>query len=286
MKTREVVDGFLSDCKLRGLSLKTQKDYSRYANYLPSLSPLFPPKPLIIQTFLAGVKSPYLADLIYRIFHAVGGYTERTYGNNKSGVPNYPNFMRSVTRPRVPKKIMPTISIKELDKLSWILQSATIRDKAILCLFIDTAIRIGEAAHFQLKDIYADRIIVQGKTGFRIAPLSPFTRDLLLALPAHEDGYVFHGRAGKPLKESGLYKIVKKYLLKIGYKGSQYGPQVLRRSFSKIWFSEGGDPKSLQLIYGHANIETTMKYYVAWQIEDVIQIHRKHSPIKVFEELK
>jgi len=29
-----------------------------------------------------------------------------------------------------------------------------------------------------------------------------------------------------------------------------------------------------------------MKYYVAWQIEDIIQIHRKHSPIKVFEEVK
>jgi integrase len=286
MRTQEVVDGFLSDCKLRGLSLKTQRDYIRYANQLPILSKLFPPKPLIVQTFLAGVKTPYLADLIYRIFHAVGGYAERAYGNTESGVPKYPNFMKSVTRPRVPKQIMPTISGTELNLLAWALQDATPRDKAILSLFIDTAIRIGEAAHLQRKDIKDDVIIVHGKTGYRVVPISHIARDLLLALPTYDDGYVFHGKLGDHLKESGLFKVVKRYLLKVGYSGKQFGPQTLRRSFGRFWFKEGGDVRSLQLIYGHASPTTTLKYYAAFQAEDVIETHRKHTPIKVFEGLK
>jgi len=111
-------------------------------------------------------------------------------------------------------------------------------------------------------------------------------KELLLSLPNYDDGYIFHGRLGGRLKESGLYKVVKHYLIKVGYTGKQFGPQTLRRSFSRFWFREGGDPKSLQLILGHADISTTLKYYVAWQEEDVIEIHHKHTPIKVFQEIK
>lgn len=277
MRTQEVVDGFLSDCKLRGLSLKTLKDYNRYANQLPILSPQFPPKPLIIQTFLAGVKSPYLADLYYRIWHAIGGYEERQDGT--------PNFMRSVTRPRVPPKIMDTISGTELNLLAWALQDATPRDKAVMALFLDTAIRIGEAANLKRADIKDDVIVVHGKTGYRVVPISHIARDFLLSLPVCDDGYVFHGRYGKPLKESGLYKVCRRYLIKVGYSGDHYGPQTLRRSFGRFWFKEGGDVRSLQLIYGHASPTTTLKYYAAFQVEDVIEIHHKHTPIRVFEEI-
>jgi len=278
MKTMEVVASFMADCRLRGLSPKTLRGYDYHVTQLIQLSPKFPPKPDIVQQFLADVKGPHNADSHYRTFNDVGNYAERRYG--------IPNFMCSVTRPRVPKQIMPTISGTELNLLAVYLEKAPPRDRAIVCLFIDTAIRSGEAVNLKRKDIGEDRIIIHGKTGYRIAPISEITRDLLLSLPIHEDGYVFHGtnkNKNKPLGSTGFYKLIKKYLTMVGYSGKQFGPQTLRRSFGRFHLKDGGDMQSLSLILGHKSIKTTADYYAPLLTEDVIEIHHKHSPGRVFE---
>ena len=279
LRTQEAIDSFMSDCELRGLSEKTRSEYNRHLVALSKLCPQLPPrKPLIIQQFLAGVKGQYNRDAYWRTFHASAKHAERHFG--------IPNFMKSVTRPRIKREIMPTISPTDLNLLATFLEKAPLRDKAILCLFIDTAIRSGEASNLKRKDIQDDRILVQGKTGYRVVPISPITRDLLLSLPVHDDGYVFHGIGrykNHRLLKTGFYKIVKKYLRKVGYQGKQFGPQTLRRSFGVYHLKDGGDIRSLQLILGHSNPNTTMNYYTPLLTQDVIEIHHKHSPIKVFE---
>ena len=283
MKTREVVSSFMADAKLRGLSPKTLESYGCHTERLVGLSPKYPPKPEIIQNFLASIKGTYNPDAYYRTFRALDNFAAKRFGTL--------NFMKSVTRPRIPKQIMPTISGLDLSLLAAFLGKAPLRDRAIMMLFIDTAIRKGEAANLKREDIKEDRIIVHGKTGYRIAPISDITRDLLLSLPVHEDGYVFHGEqygryGDHRLMSTGFYKIVRKYLRLIGYKGKQYGPQTLRRSFGVFHLKDGGDLKSLSLILGHSNITTTANYYTPLLTEDVIDIHHKHTPIKVFEEVK
>jgi len=278
MKTMEVITSFMDDCSLRGLSPKTLKDYNRYANDLPIISPKFPPKPVIIQHALANVKGEYSRDYCYRVFRAIDNYAHTRF--------NTPNFMKSVTRPRIQKKVMSTITPTELNLLAWTLNDAPLRERAVIALFVDTAIRIGEAAHLQRKDIQDDRLIVHGKTGYRVVPVSPVTKDLLLSLPVHDDGFVFHGRNNRPLRESGLYKIARRFLVKIGYSGSQFGPQVLRRSFGVFHLRDGGDLKSLSLILGHSNITTTANYYTPLLTNDIIEIHHRHSPGRVFEGVK
>jgi len=276
MKTQEVVVSFMADCRLRGLSPKTLEGYNQHTRRLVELSPKYPPKPEVIQEFLANLNgSPHNKDSYYRTFHAIDNYAHRRFKTR--------NFMCSVTRPRVPKQIMPTISETELNLLAWALEKASPRDKVIIALFIDTAIRKGEACNLKRQDILEDRIVIHGKTGYRVAPISEVTRDLLLSLPAHEDGYVFHGKRGEPLGETGFYKVVKKYLKKAGYQGRQLGPQTLRRSFGVFHLKDGGDLKSLSLILGHSNISTTANYYTPLLTQDVIQIHHKHTPGRIFE---
>jgi len=269
----------MADCRLRGLSPKTLRGYDYHVKRLIQLSPQFPPKPETIKVFLSEVKGLHNADSHYRTFHALGNYAEKRY--------RIPNFMQSVTRPHVPKTIMPTISSMELNVLAVFLEKAPPRDKAIMALFIDTAIRSGEAINLKRKDVGEDRIIVHGKTGYRIAPISKITRDLLLSLPIHEDGYIFHGtnkNKNKPLGSTGLYKLVKKYLTMVDYQaGKQYGPQTLRRSFGRFHLKDGGDMQSLSLILGHKSIKTTADYYAPLLTEDVIEIHKKHTPGRVFE---
>lgn len=281
MKTQEAVSSFMADCKLRGLSPKTLRGYNSHLKSLTSISPQFPPRPDIIQQFLATVNGgAFNRDGYYRTFRALGNYAEKRYG--------IPNFMKSVTRPRVPKVIMPTISSIQLSLLAAWLADAPPRDKAIIMLFVDTAIRSGEAVNLKREDIQEDRIIIHGKTGYRVAPISKITKDLLLSLPVYEDGFIFHGTKdtkyqNTPLKESGFYKVVKHYLRLIGHTGKQFGPQILRRSFGVFHLKDGGDLKSLSMILGHSNITTTANYYTPLLTEDVIEIHHKHTPGRVFE---
>ena len=280
MKTQEVVVSFMADCRLRGLSQKTLEGYNQHTQALNELSTKFPPKPEVIQLFLAEL-SIHSADAHYRTFSAVDNYAHKRFKTR--------NFMCSVTRPRVPKQIMPTISESQLRMLAWRLERASPRDRAIFCLLIDTAIRSGELSNLKLVDIHESMIVVHGKTGYRQVPISPVARDLLLSLPVHEDGYVFHGTGrykNFPLKKTGVYDLVGKYVRLTGYSGDkQFGPQLIRRSFGRFWFKDGGDPKSLQLIYGHSSLTTTLNYYAAFQAEDVREMHHKHTPIRVFEQI-
>ncbi|HUW45605.1 MAG TPA: site-specific integrase [Dehalococcoidia bacterium] len=275
IKTQEVSDSFLKDCRDRELSHKTISNYTQHIKQLVGLSLEFPPEPKVIQQFFT-TKNPHNADSHYRTWRALGNYAKRKY--------EIPNFMDKVHRPKVPNEIMPTISDAELGKLAMVLRNAPLRDKAILVLFVDTAIRSGEAANLKREDILEDRIIVHGKTGFRVAPLSSTTRELLLSLPSHEDGYIFYGKRSEPLGLTGFYKVVKKYLKMAGYRGNkQFGTQILRRSFGRFHLLDGGDMQSLSLILGHKNITTTAKYYAPLLVEDIIKIHHKHTPARVFE---
>lgn len=272
MTTREVVVSFMAHCRLRGLSGRTLEGYNLHTKRLIELSPEFPPKPDAVQQFLAEL-TPHNADAHYRTFKALARWAHKRYRTK--------NFMLSVTRPRVPREIMPTISGTELNLLAWKLKEASPRDKAILALFIDTGLRRGEAVNLQRKDIHEDRVICHGKTGYRQVPISDVTRDLLLSLPS-SDGYVFHGCRGERLQSTGFYKVIRRYLRTVGYTGRQCGPQVLRRSLGRFWLLDGGDMKSLSQLLGHKSILTTDKYYTPLMIEDVVRIHKKHTPGRVF----
>lgn len=285
MKTAEVVAAFLADCKLRGLSAKTLEGYSYHGRQLITLSKQFPPKPSIIQVFLAEVQGPHNADAHYRTFKRIDNYAHARFKTK--------NFMNSVTRPRVPREIMPTISEIDLMLLAHFLRDAPLLERALMIFLVDTGVRASEAANILRKDVtqFPDRVIVKGKTGYRVAPISAIPRDLLLSLPVHEDGYIFHGRNrgknSRPLTRSGIYRISRKYLRMIGYSGGkQFGPQTLRRSLGRFHLMDGGDHRSLQMIMGHSDPNTTFRAYIPLLTKDVIEIHHKHTPGRIFEEVK
>jgi len=281
-KTQEVGNSFMVNCEDRRLSPKTLEGYALHIRRLVQISPKFPPKPEAIRYLLASVKGGvHNVDSHWRTFHALGNFAKKKY--------RIPNFMEDVPRPKIPRQIMPTITEDELARLAMFLQKAPLRDKAIVALFIDTGIRKGEAVNLKRRDILEDRIIIHGKTGYREAPISPITRDFLLSLPVHKDGYVFHGTGrykDNPLGLTGFYKIVKHYLLMASYSaGKQFGPQILRRSLGRFWLLSGGDSKSLSLVLGHTSEQTTIKYYAPLLANDVVQIHHKRTPGKVFEDV-
>jgi len=184
-----------------------------------------------------------------------------------------PNPMTEIPAPRRRRKHPRTLSTTELARL--FLVPVCTRDRALLCLLIDTGIRIGEAINLQVEDILEETIIISGKTGEREVPITQDTRRQLLALV--RSGYVFKGQRGHLCRAEG-YNVVHHALQASGLSGRKLGPHLLRHTLGRQFIMAGGDLVSLQRILGHSSIQTT-RIYAELNLADVIRQHHKYTPI-------
>jgi len=283
--TQEAIDSFMTDCELRELREATRSEYRRHLEYLSIFCPQLPPRKVgIIQEALINVKGgPYNRHSHWRTFRRFANYCVDTYGIE--------NFMKGIRGPKLHQKILPVLSEIEIGLLPVVLDAESPRTKAIIVLLLDTAIRQGELCTLKREDVtrFEDRIVVYGKTGYRMVPISPFARELCLALPIHKDGYLFHGTGryrDTPLGKRGIYDTSRKILKRINWQHDKKGAHTFRRSHGYHHLKSGGNAKSAQMILGHADAAITMRYYAPYLINDVVEAHHKHTPGRVFEEVK
>ena len=283
LRTQEAIDSFMRDCELRELSENTRKEYSRHLKHLSIYLQQIPPRRLnIIQQVLLDVKGgPYNRHAHIRTYRRFANFCVDYFGID--------NFMKGIRPPKIQRKVLPVISESELALVPWALEQVSPRDRALFCLFLDTALRQGEVCTLKREDFTKygdDKVVVFGKTGYRVVPISPIAREFCLALPTHEDGYLFHGTGryrNTPLGKRGIYDAIRKILRIMGWQHDKHGAHTLRRSHGYHHLKDGGNIKTVQLQLGHANIKTTVDYYLPMRIDDVVEMHHKHSPIKVFE---
>ena len=204
------------------------------------------------------------------------------------------NPARGVKTPRVEKKELEYLSIKEIDKL---LESPDDslkgrRDRAILEVLYATGIKVSELIDANLEDVnfrmgfitcYGEsrktRIIPMGRPAR--AALEDYVyevRDQLLGENKDEPA-LFVNYYGKRLTRQGLWKVLKEYGDKSGIK-HKLTPNTLRNSFAVHMLQNGADLKSLQELMGHEDISATQVYLAATKnhIKDVYD--RSHPRAK------
>lgn len=275
MKTLAAIQSFLANRRAlnrRPVTIRWYgKNLDRFAAFYPHE---LPTKPEPIEEFLANVVSDEKEQArhgYYRTLKALYRFTCRRRHR-------LPNPMDLIDAPTRHKKVPPTLTSGELLLLLRQVQSP--RDKAILCLLIDSGARCGELASLRRHNIFEDSIKVDGKTGEREIPISEETRRLLMALVAsdgHSDS-VFHGERG-PLTTSGIYHLVQRYMRNAGISGPKMGPHRIRHAFGKHYIKNGGDTRSLQKIMGHANITTT-EIYVELSRDEIVAKHHQFTPLR------
>jgi len=208
----------------------------------------------------------------YDVFRAL-----KTFFRFMSSRRRLPNPMDAIKPPRRPRTLMPTL---ERFEMMQVLNSAEVpRDRAILTLIMDSAVRADEVCSLLKHNIKQETVVVHGKTGWREVPISEETRRLLLQVAATSpDDHVFHGHKG-PITRHLIYAIVRRHMEKAGIKGPKLGPHRIRHAFGKNFLVQGGDLRSLQQIMGHADIKTTEKY-ATLNLTDIINKHRQFSPLR------
>lgn len=147
-----------------------------------------------------------------------------------------------------------------------------VRDSAIVAVLLGTGARVEECARLEVDDVPMTartgqaRLIGKGDQT-RTVPLPPATRDRLglwLAervtrdLPLSKP--LWYGQRG-PMTISGLTKVV----LAVGADGGVDGltPHQLRHTYATRLRENGADVAQIQLLLGHASIETTQRYFRA-----------------------
>jgi integrase/recombinase XerD len=183
---------------------------------------------------------------------------------------------------RIEKKILKTFSDSHIKAiLSWKPRDfVEHRLYAILCLLIDTGIRIEEALTIPLSKVDYDNMLitVHGKGNKeRIVPMSFELRKVLLRFQKmHSQELLFPTRDGRRLSYHNILRDFKNLAKQLRIEGVRISFHTLRHGFALNYIRNGGSPFHLKKAMGHSDLKTTLGY-VELVTEDLQQAHIKTS---------
>lgn len=163
----------------------------------------------------------------------------------------------------------PKIKTFTAEQISQVVNSCTqMQDKLIISLMFESGMRIGEVISLQISDIEGTAIHVRGKgENDRMVFV---THDLAKAIHSYvANRGDYSGHVFRPLQKHknhpndryvsayGVRDRIQAAFWRCGYK---MHPHQLRHSFAKNWLMQGGDLRTLQILLGHSNMETTQRY--------------------------
>ena len=148
-----------------------------------------------------------------------------------------------------------------------------LRDRAILAVLLGCGLRRSEAAnltfkHLQQRDGRWCVVDLVGKHGrVRTVPMPAWVKvaiDAWTSTAALMDGRIFRSvnRAdaaqGEALSEKVVWQLLKPYAEAAGVPG--IAPHDMRRTCAKLCRAGGGELEQIQMLLGHASIQTTERY--------------------------
>jgi site-specific recombinase XerD len=148
-----------------------------------------------------------------------------------------------------------------------------VRDRAILAVLVGCGLRRSEVAsltlrHFQRRDGRWCIVDLKGKHGrIRTVPVPAWTMaavDKWTARAGLQEGHLFRGiRRGEkvgsePITEKMVWHLLRDYASAAGL--PEIAPHDLRRTCAKLSRAAGGDLEQIQMLLGHASVQTTERY--------------------------
>jgi integrase len=161
--------------------------------------------------------------------------------------------------------------------------SASARDLALFNLAIDSKLRASDLVRLRVEDICSgtlvrDRgIVTQRKTGrpvqFEITEVTRQSFERLLASRPSDGGYLFRSRTQgcSHLSARQYARIVHRWISNIGLDDRGFGTHSLRRTKVAQIYRKTGNLRAVQLLLGHAKIETTVRY-LGVEVDDALRL--------------
>jgi integrase/recombinase XerD len=151
---------------------------------------------------------------------------------------------------------------------------------ALLCLAIDTGVRINEALTLKRGKVDFDNLLVTvvGKGNKeRIVPISLECRRILFRLlQTHKFDLVFCTKQGRPLLYDNTRRDFHRLMERLGITGFDGSFHAFRRFFARNYVRNGGNVFYLQRMLGHTTL-TMSKKYVDVDTQDLQVTHLRTS---------
>ena len=178
-----------------------------------------------------------------------------------------------ITGLKTPKKMPRVLSVEDIDKLLDIklIDAYSYRNKAMLELMYSSGLRVSELLNLEINniDFNMNLVRVYGKGNKeRVVPIDDVATKYLFEyinlyrntlLKNKVSDLVFLNSRGGKLSRQGFFKILKEIALEKGI-NKDISPHTLRHSFATHLLNNGADLRSIQIMLGHENIETTQIY--------------------------
>jgi integrase/recombinase XerD len=184
------------------------------------------------------------------------------------------NPFQDVQTPHLEKRLPVVMTREEVETLIKAPDTDTplgLRDRAFFEVLYATGLRVSELIGLRMDNLNfnAGFVIVMGKgSKQRIVPLGEvalgWLQDYLaqvrpVLMKRSVNSYVFVNRGGSSMSRQGFWKLIKKYCLAAGITKT-ISPHTLRHSFATHILEGGADLRSVQVMLGHADIDTTQIY--------------------------
>ena len=189
---------------------------------------------------------------------------------------------------KLPKTIPHVLSEEEINKLLDIKcnNAFDYRNKAMLELMYSSGLRVSELLNLELNNIDIEMNIVRcfGKgSKERIVPISDYATNALIEyidiyrktlLKNKTSNILFLNSRGMKLSRQGFYKILKTIAKEKGIQ-KELSPHTIRHSVATHLIDHGADLRTVQVILGHENIETT-QIYTHVSNKHILDNYKKH----------
>ncbi len=183
--------------------------------------------------------------------------------------------MDLISSPKVGRKLPPTLSFPEIEKVLSIIDLSTpegTRNRAILEVLYSSGLRVSELVEMQLSECFFDigfiRIIGKGNKT-RLVPIGKdaihYTEIYLenirkfQVIKEEASNYVFLNRRGNKLTRVMIFLIIKDLVAQAGIH-KNVSPHTFRHSFATHLIEGGADLRAVQEMLGHESITTTEIY--------------------------
>lgn len=177
--------------------------------------------------------------------------------------------LASVALPRLHAAVPDYLSEPEESALRKTLKTRTdrphqLRDRALLCLLLDTGLRVAEASSLVVGDVVLEekRVKLVGKGGKKRSRFLPVeTRDLLkpLVIGHSADAPLFQTRSGQALSDRHIRRILTQWAGLAGITQHVH-PHLLRHTFATSLLKKTGNLRLVQLALDHESPKTTAIY--------------------------
>jgi integrase/recombinase XerD len=310
MRLTEVIDQFLIDCKVRGLTDQAILFYrKRLTIFARKLEAYFQ------VTELEQVKIVHLRQFIRLLMETKADENNPHKPTQEKPLSLYTvrGYVRAIKRlfswcidedllginpasrlvqPKAPDYVVPTFTPEHIEKMLACCDQDTavgFRNYVLLLVLLDTGMRLSELCGLRLSDMDSQfryvKVFGKGRKEREIG-LHPEVGKLVWKYihkyrkPADPDeNALFIGKRGLPLRASGVSTIVENIKRQCGFEGMHVSPHVFRHTFAKYYLQRGGEVFKLSREMGHSTVQVTELYLKDFRSSQARQEHTTYSPI-------